>query len=84
MTLRTSTLAVALLGAWPSTAAACSVCFGDPDSPQTASMNLAIWTMLGVTGFVFAGLGALIAAIALRTRRLNRPNAAGPLVESHG
>ena len=35
---------------------ACSVCFGDPESPQTAGMNAAIGTLLGVTLVVLTGV----------------------------
>ncbi len=35
---------------------ACATCFGDQDSPQTQGMNMAIFTLLGVTYTLFAGM----------------------------
>lgn len=40
----------------PSRAHACAVCYGDPNSPQTVALNLAIFTMLGVTGCVLSSI----------------------------
>ena len=54
------TAGVALLSITAITPAAqaCSVCFGDPESPQTAGMNAAIGTLLGVTLVVLTGVAA--------------------------
>jgi hypothetical protein len=54
---------------------ACATCFGDPASDQTRGANLAILTLLGITGVVLAGFLALIARLAWRARRvaLNPP-----------
>lgn len=38
-------------------AEACSVCFGEAGSPQTAGMKMAMLTLLGVTGVVLSGAG---------------------------
>ena len=35
---------------------ACATCFGDPDSPQTKGLNMAILTLLGVTYTLFGGM----------------------------
>jgi hypothetical protein len=51
-------LAVPLL-LWSNDAWACSVCFGNPESPMAKSMVAGIWVMLGCIGAVlvaFAGL----------------------------
>ncbi len=47
---------------------ACAVCYGDPGSAQTQGMNMAIFTMLGVTAVVLGGLGATFAYFARRSR----------------
>lgn len=43
-------------------AAACAVCFGEPDDPQTNGMNAAIGLLLVVVLAAGAALGALIRA----------------------
>ena len=58
-------LAVAFV-ALPNAAHACAVCFGAADSTQTAGMNMAMVTLLGVTGTVFCGLGACFFAFRRR------------------
>ncbi len=50
-------------------ASACSVCFGDPDDAQSHGMNMAILTLLGVTGGVMSTIVAFATTIALRIRR---------------
>ncbi len=42
----------------PSTAAACSVCMGDPNSREAGAINAAMFLMLG---FIFSVLGLLCA-----------------------
>lgn len=49
-------------------ASSCPVCFGALDDPATNAMNVAIFTLLGVTGSVLAGLISFF----LRLRRLSR------------
>jgi hypothetical protein len=51
------------------TASACSVCFGDPNDAQSHGMNMAILTLLGVTGGVMTTIIAFGTTIALRIRR---------------
>jgi hypothetical protein len=53
-------------------AASCPVCFGALDDPATQGMNVAILTLLGVTGSVLAGFLSFF----LRLRRLSRSSAA--------
>ena len=48
---------------------ACAACYGDPGSSQTQGMNLAIFTMLGVTAVVLGGIGIAIAYFARRARQ---------------
>lgn len=45
---------------------ACATCYGSPDSDLTRGMNMAILTMLGVTGLV---LGSLLAMGIYLVRR---------------
>ena len=61
---------VGLLVAQP--AAACSVCYGAPDSAMVKGMNNGIMVLLGVVGFVQIGLVALFLAIRHRMRELDR------------
>jgi len=46
----------------------CPVCFGALDDPATNGMNIAIFTLLGVTGSVLAALISFL----LRIRKLSR------------
>ena len=48
---------------------ACAVCYGDPSSAQTHGANLAIFTMLGVTGLVLTGCASFMVTLARRARR---------------
>ena len=48
---------------------ACAVCYGAPGAAQTRGMNFGIITMLGVTGGVLGGVGALFFSFARRARR---------------
>ena len=60
--------AVYLLVGAPSLARACSVCFGNPDSPHTQGMRSAIFFLLTIIG----GVLVAFAAFFLRLRRLAR------------
>lgn len=51
-----------------STAFSCPVCFGALDDPSTDGLKVAIFTLLGVTGSVLAGLISFF----LRLRKLSR------------
>lgn len=51
-----------------SIAVSCPVCFGALDDPATNGMNIAIFTLLGVTGSVLAAFVAFF----LRLRKLSR------------
>ena len=48
---------------------ACATCFGAPDSPMTQGMNMAIFTLLGVTGVVLGGFVWMIVYLVRRARR---------------
>lgn len=63
-------LAGALVLAAPRVATACSVCFGDPDSPVMSGVRLAIVTLIGFLGLVYLGIGKVLWDIRKRTRRL--------------
>jgi hypothetical protein len=48
---------------------ACATCYGSADSPMTDGMNLAILTLLGVTGLVLGGFIVMMVMLARRARR---------------
>lgn len=50
---------------------ACPNCYGDPDSSMTAGMNMAIVSLLGITGGVLAGFMAFFVFLRRRFRLLN-------------
>lgn len=52
----------------PRAAEACSVCFGDPSSSQTASVNNAILFLLGVTFVVLASFASFFLYLRRRMR----------------
>lgn len=67
----TSTLFVALLLV-PQIVAACSVCFGAPaDHPITHSLDLAIVTLIGITGTVLGGIATFFVFLLRRGKRIN-------------
>ena len=53
---------------------ACATCFGAQDSPQTQGMNMAIFTLLGVTYTLFGGM--LTRAFVLWRRNRSAPEGA--------
>jgi len=68
------TVAAVLGRASPSLA--CSVCFGDPESPLTKGALMGVYVLVGVVGFVLAGIAGTGAFWIQRSRRLARPSAA--------
>jgi len=58
-----------LLG--PASADACSVCFGDPESPQGQAMKAGILVLLGVIGAVLTAFAGLFLYWMSRSRRLS-------------
>jgi len=55
-------------------AAACTACFGNPESSQTQGMNAAILTLLGVTAGVMLVAAGIVWQIALRSRLVAAPS----------
>ncbi|HTL47428.1 MAG TPA: hypothetical protein VL688_05130 [Verrucomicrobiae bacterium] len=51
-------------------AMACAVCFGDPSSPSSKAVKAGILLLLGVTGTVLSGIGALIFTWSRRAKLL--------------
>ena len=51
--------AVAVAALVAADADACSVCFGNPESPMTKSMVAGIWVMLAFIGTLLAGFATL-------------------------
>ncbi|MFQ6607810.1 MAG: hypothetical protein ACE5EE_04650 [Fidelibacterota bacterium] len=47
---------------------ACATCFGAPDDPMTKGMNMAIITLLGITGSVMSMVGVMIVLLRKRAR----------------
>jgi hypothetical protein len=52
----------------PGTAAACAVCFGNPDSPHTQGMQNAILFLLAVIGGVLVALAAFFIHLTRKAR----------------
>jgi heme/copper-type cytochrome/quinol oxidase subunit 2 len=69
--LRMVMIAVALTIAEQS-ALACPSCYGAPDSQVTNGMNMAIVSLLGITGGVLAGFVAFFVYLRKRARMLQR------------
>lgn len=55
----------------PALARACTVCFGDPNSPLTTSVGWGIWVMIGFIGVVLALFGLLFLNIRRRMKRIS-------------
>ena len=51
---------------------ACATCFGAPDAPMTKGMNMAILTLLGVTGSVMGMAGTMFIVLRRRARMLKQ------------
>jgi len=52
----------------PATALACAVCYGDPQAPMTNGMNMAILSLLGITGGVLSAFVAFFVFLRKRAR----------------
>lgn len=57
MMIKISATIAVFLAAWPKTALACAVCFGDPASPMTQGMNSGILVLLALSGVVLGAMG---------------------------
>jgi hypothetical protein len=66
------TIALAVAGALGPTnpVLACSVCFGDPDSPLTKGALMGVYVLVGVVGFVLLSIAATGVYWIQRSRRL--------------
>ena len=51
---------------------ACPSCYGAPDSSMTEGMNMAILSLLGITGGVLAGFVAFFVYLRKRARMLHQ------------
>ena len=65
-------LVVGAFLALPQVATACPSCYGAPDSPMTAGMNMAILSLLGITGVVLFAIAAFMVYLWRRAAMLNR------------
>ena len=48
---------LALAAMSPSSAPACAVCMGDPNSYLAGASNSVVWMLLGLVGFIFLSTG---------------------------
>ena len=51
---------------------ACPNCYGDPESAVTEGMNMAIMSLLGVTGGVLVSIAGFFLYVRRRVRLLNQ------------
>ena len=58
-----------LLAVFPARLHACAVCFGKSDDAMAHGMNMGIFTLLLVVGFVLSGIGAFAIYLARRAAR---------------
>ena len=63
---------------------ACATCFGASDEPMTEGMNMAILTLLGVTGSVMGMAGTMFLVIRRRARILREKLNDNSIEESEG
>ena len=73
------TFAVLLLSSlvwFPSAAMACATCYGALDAPQTHSMNMAIFTLMGVVGTVLSLFAAFFVFLMIRAKTMAMNNSA--------
>ena len=54
----------------PDLARACATCYGAPDDPMTAGMNMAIFLMLGVTGGVLGSIVTFMIYLRNRAKKM--------------
>ncbi len=64
-----SMIIVALLSLIPEFLAACPSCYGAADAPMTEGMNMAILSLMGVTGGVLVGFVSFFVHLRKRTRQ---------------
>ncbi len=61
---------------FPSAAMACATCYGASDAPQTHSMNMAIFTLLGVVATVLSLFAAFFVFLMIRAKTMAMNNSA--------
>ena len=61
-----------VLVAHPACVLACPSCYGAPDSPMTNGMNMAIMSLLGITGFVLIAFVSFFIYLRRRSLTLHR------------
>ncbi|MBH50785.1 MAG: hypothetical protein VYA83_05645 [Candidatus Neomarinimicrobiota bacterium] len=66
--IRTIVVTLAIIIVVPEIAYACSTCFGDPNAKATQGMNLAIITMLTITGGVLSSFVSFIYVLNKRAK----------------
>ena len=59
----------------PTTASACSVCMGDPNSKAAGAINGALFLMLGFVGFILSALAAFAWVLMKRAGNPVAPHA---------
>ena len=58
----------------PHVGGACPSCYGAADAPMTEGLNMALLSLLGVTGGVLAGFVSFFLALRKRARQLVAPS----------
>jgi hypothetical protein len=66
-----------LVSCLPTSAWACSACFGKSDAPMAQGMNMGIFTLLLVITSVLLGIATFFAYIIRRAARMESANSAG-------
>ena len=61
---------------------ACATCFGKSDSPLAKGMNMGIFSLLGVIGFVLCGVAGFFVFLARRSARVHGQSASTDLAQS--
>ena len=56
-------------GLTPSIAVACATCFGTPDAPMTHGMNMAIISLMAVTGTVLGGIVTFFISLIRKSKK---------------
>ena len=59
------------LNAMSLSASACSVCFGDPESPMSKGAAAGVYVMVGFIGFVLFGIAGTATFWMVRCRKLS-------------
>ena len=68
--VRNTMLIILALLALPGSAQACSVCFGDPESPMMKGAAAGVYVMVGVISFVLMAIAGTACFWLVRSRRL--------------